>query len=143
MTNHALLFTLAAIGIAETVYLIRVRVALKRPICVIGSRCHQVLESQYSKTFGIHNDLIGFIYYLAVAILTAILVINSDRADVTMWGLLLRILVYLASLFSLYLLYLQWRVIKQWCFWCVMSAITVFLMLMIALTTNLIIYASI
>lgn len=135
MTNHALLFTLAAIGVSETVYLIQVRKAAARPVCVIGGNCHKVLESRYSKTLGIHNDVLGLVFYSGVSILTAFLVITPGVQ--WWWEMLVRILIDIGAVFSLYLSYLQWRVIRQWCFWCLMSAVTVYLMFLIVITTQL------
>lgn len=51
MTAFALLFTLSAIGISETVYLIRKRIASERPVCLIGEDCTLVLASKYNKLF--------------------------------------------------------------------------------------------
>jgi len=136
MTPHALLFTLAAIGISETVYLIRQRRAQKRPVCVIGQSCHQVLESKYNKLFGISNDAAGLAFYIIISIVTAFLVIGIE--PMLIWEKLAKILILGGALISLYFIYLQWQVIMYWCFWCVMSAITIFLMALIVLTSNLI-----
>ncbi|MEK7081962.1 MAG: vitamin K epoxide reductase family protein [Patescibacteria group bacterium] len=51
MTALALLFTLSAVGISETVYLIRKRLAAEKPICPIGENCALVLTSRWSKIF--------------------------------------------------------------------------------------------
>jgi len=135
MTPHALLFTLAAIGISETTYLIRKRISQEKPICVLGEGCHQVLESAYNKIFGIHNDLLGLTFYVAVSLITAFLVIGIEPA--ILWDMLIRIFILGGSVMSAVLLYLQWRIIKAWCFWCVGSAITAFLMAIIAVTADL------
>lgn len=131
MTPHALLFTLAAIGISETAYLINKRRLGEKPVCpIIESNCHIVLESKYNKTFWIHNDILGILFYIAVAIISALLV----DEDLT---LLLKILVATGVVISAYFTALQGWVIKAWCFWCLMSAATVFLMLLIMLTSSL------
>ncbi len=135
MTPHALLFTLAAIGISETVYLIRKRTVQEKPVCIIGETCHIVLESKYSKMFGIPNDVLGLLFYLMISAITAFLVIGIE--PVIWLDRLAKVLVLGAATLSLYLIYLQWRVLKAWCFWCLMSATTVFLMAAIVLLTNL------
>jgi len=129
MTAFALLFTLSAIGVAETVYLIRKRLASERPVCPIGGGCEIVLESKYNKTFGIHNDVLGLLFYLAASVVTACLVIGIE--PMTLWETVFPIMIAFGSLMSLYLTYLQWRVIKFWCFWCLMSASTIWLMAII------------
>ena len=80
MTAYALLFILAAIGISETAYLIQKQIARERPICVIGENCHEVLESKYNKTLGIPNEVIGLLFYVVVAFITAFLVIGIGLA---------------------------------------------------------------
>ena len=136
MTPHALLFTLSAIGISETVYLIRSRIAQKTPICILGEECRQVLESNYQKTLGVSNDILGLVFYSAVSLLSAFLVIEIE--PVVLWDKIIGVLIFGAALTSLYFIYLQWRVIKAWCFWCLMSAFTIFFMAFIILVSDLI-----
>ena len=131
MTFQALLFTLAAIGISETVYLLRMRLAEERPVCVIGLEdCHKVLESKYNRLFIIPNEAAGLIFYIIVSLIAAFLVLELE--PVLLWRGLLKLLIFAGAAFSLGLTYLQWRVIKAWCFWCLMSAATIFLMVIIA-----------
>lgn len=129
MTAFALLFTLSAIGISETVYLIRKRVASERPICPIGEGCEAVLTSKYNKLFLIPNDVLGLMAYIVMSFLTAFLVI--DIGPMSLWSFTLQVVVAAAALASLVFTYLQWRVIRAWCFWCIMSACTIWLMAVI------------
>lgn len=126
MTALALLFTLSAIGISEMVYLIRKRVASEKPFCVIGESCEVVLKSKYSKIFIIPNDILALANGLIIAMISSFLVLEIPPLNI--WTLILKILVGIASLLSLFFTYLQWQVIKAWCFWCVMSACTIWLM---------------
>ncbi|MCH8741539.1 vitamin K epoxide reductase family protein [Patescibacteria group bacterium] len=136
MTSHVLLFMLAAIGIAETVYLIRKRIAKEEPVCIFGGECYKVLESKYNRFFGIHNEVLGLAFYIAISFLTAFLVIGIE--PIIFWDISIKILITLGVVMSIILIYLQWRVIKTWCFWCVLSALTVFIMGIIVLATELI-----
>lgn len=131
LTAYALLFTLAAIGVSETVYLLRKRKVQEKPICVLGDACHRVLESKYNKIFFVQNDILGLVFYLVVAFITAFLVLELQPHN--LWSALAKLLIFGAALMSLYFTYLQWRVIKAWCFWCLMSAATIFLMALIIL----------
>ena len=133
MTAQALLFTLAAIGISETAYLIRVRKKEQRPVCPIGEDCHSVLESNYRKLFLVPNDILGFFFYLLAAIITSFLVIGVQPTS--LWLIILKVMVSAASIFSVFLSYLQWKVIKVWCSWCLLSAFTIWLMGIILLLT--------
>ncbi len=134
MTALALIFTLSAIGISEAVYLVRKRIASERPVCPIGGGCEMVLSSKYNKMFFIPNDLLGLFAYITISIIAAFLVIGVE--PLSFWIIAIKILVGIASLVSLVLTYLQWRVIHAWCFWCVMSAFTIWLMGLILLVSS-------
>jgi uncharacterized membrane protein len=136
MTSFALLFTLSAIGISETVYLIRKRIASEQPICPIGEGCSTVLHSQYNHIFIIHNDVLGLLFYIVTSFITAFLVIGVP--PLTFWSVMIKLFVAFGSLVSLFFTYLQWRVIRAWCFWCLMSACTIWLMESIILLSSLI-----
>ncbi|MDO8663838.1 MAG: vitamin K epoxide reductase family protein, partial [Candidatus Wildermuthbacteria bacterium] len=126
MTALALLFTLSAIGISETVYLIKKRKAGEKPVCIVGDDCRKVLESKYNKILGIHNDILGLVFYIAVSVVFAFLVIGFGPL---MWlSLAAKSFISVGLIMSSIFTYLQWRVIKAWCFWCLMSAATIYLM---------------
>lgn len=135
MSAEALLFTLAALGIATTSYLIKKRRALDHPVCPLGGQCEEVLTSKYNKFFGIiHNDIAGFLFYIYVAISIAFIELGSAHSE-----LIAEWLFYIESfalLMSIYFFFLQWKVIKAWCFWCLMSAANVLAMFLITLTNT-------
>jgi len=133
MTSLALLFTLSAIGISETMYLIRKRIAFEKPICPIGEDCAVVLESKYSKLFIIPNDVLGLLSYILIALASALLVIGVE--PLFLWNIVLIIMVIITSIASVFFTYLQWRVLHAWCFWCLMSALTIWLMAIIMLAS--------
>jgi|SRR3989344_6143397 len=135
MTSQALLFTLCCLGISETVYLIKKRFLLQKPVCPIGENCLAVLESKYSRIFIIPNDLLGLLFYIACSLITAFLVIGIG--PLPLWDSIIKVLIILGSLLSIFFTYLQWYVIKAWCFWCLMSASTIWLMAAIILVSNL------
>ncbi len=122
MQNHIIL-ALAVIGILETLYLIRKRLKKKEPVCVIGGACNIVLGSKYNKTLGIHNDILGLLFYLTILVLTATEFSNN----------LILITAVIGAISSLYFTYLQFFKIKSWCFWCMMSAVNTWLILGIIL----------
>ena len=121
-----LLFILSIIGIGETVYLIRKRIASEKPICPLGGGCATVLSSKYNKIFIIPNDVLGLLIYVVIAFIAAFLVIEVP--PMPLWSIIIKILVSIASLVSFIFTYLQWRVIHAWCFWCLISAFTIWLM---------------
>ena len=131
MTLYALLFILSAIGISETVYLIRKRKNQERPVCFLGEDCQKVLESKHNKILGIHNDILGLLFYIAISFITVFLLI--EMGSQILWIILAKIMILGGLIMSFYLVYLQWRIIKAWCFWCLISTITTFLMAIIIL----------
>ncbi|MBI4993225.1 MAG: hypothetical protein HZC26_03780 [Candidatus Magasanikbacteria bacterium] len=136
MTSFALLFTLSAIGISETVYLIRKRIASERPVCPIGGGCTLVLTSKYNKIFIVPNDVLGLLFYIMVSFIAAFLVIGVP--PLAFWSLIIKLSIAFGSILSLFFTYLQWRVIRAWCFWCLMSAFTIWLMGSIIIVSSLI-----
>lgn len=130
MVTFAALTALAAFGVAETVYLIRKRRLSMHPVCLIGGRCGAVLGSKYNRTLGIHNDVLGLLFYLSA--LAAIGILAFGLPPATLWIRLFRIALIVGSAMSAYFAYLQWQVIGAWCFWCLMSAFTVWTMTALA-----------
>lgn len=126
MSEFALLFTMAAVGISETAYLVRQRMSAERPVCPIGGGCVTVLSSGYNRTFGIHNDLLGMLFYVSMCVIAALVVIGTGPAPILL--VLAAANLAAATLMSAYFFFLQWRVIKAWCFWCLMSAATILIM---------------
>lgn len=117
---------MAALGIAETSYLIRTRKDSRHATCPIGGGCTAVLESKYNSLFGIHNDVLGLAFYLAMMLVTALAVIGVE--PLAWWTLAAQAMVAGALAMSAAFTFLQWRVLKAWCFWCLMSAGTVLVM---------------
>ena len=134
MTSIALLFTLSSIGISEAIFLVRKRIASDAPICPIGGDCEVVLTSRYNKIFFIHNDILGLLTYIIISIIAAFLVIGVP--PLPLWSIAIKILIGIASIMSFVFTYLQWRVIRAWCFWCLMSASTIWLMAIIILVSE-------
>jgi len=121
-----LILFLSAVGATDAVYLIRKRAAMAAPVCPIGGNCEAVLESKYNKFFLIPNDVAGLLFYILVVLVAGLLTVNVGPAGLLKTGL--KIIVGAGSLFSLILTFIQWRVIKSWCFWCLISALTTWLM---------------
>jgi uncharacterized membrane protein len=108
---------LSFIGIAITLYLTIAHILKKKVICPINSKsCNIVLDSKYSKTFGVKNEIIGLAYYSAIII--TFFVIES-----TTLILAIKTASILAMLYSIILLCIQIKVLKNYCSWCIMTAI--------------------
>src|SRR3990167_6280327 len=138
MTAHALLFTFSCIGIAEAFWLIKKRRAIEARR-EAGDEVHsKVLLSRYNRLFlGVHNDIMGLLFYTVSAVLTALLVLGWGPTE---WIYALEVAAVAAAVFmSLIFVYLMGRVINYWCPWCLLSAYLTFAMGIIVITSNLLI----
>lgn len=131
MTVLLLIFILALLGTGETFYLIRQRLAGQHPFCPIGKDCGHVLSSKYNKLLFIHNDVLGLLGHLGMVGLTVFIFLEAG--PVYLWIFLLKLMISAAALMAFILFYLQWRVLKQWCFWCLMAAFNIWTMGLILL----------
>lgn len=111
-------------------------------VCPLGSDCNSVIYSSYSKFFGIDVVNAGLVYYAIIATLyTYIALFSQSIPDIVyVIGFLMTVG---AVIFSVYLLIVQALVIKEFCFWCVLSALASFGLLIssaIALGSILVIF---
>lgn len=90
-------------------------------VCPLNHDCGVVTESKWAKVFGIRNEILGFTFFITMflAILGTVLIPAYEEF------LMLFILIgaSAAFLFSLFLVFLQAFVIKDYCFYCIISAI--------------------
>ncbi len=96
---------------------------LKRPlVCPLKANCELVIHSDYSHFFGIPVEVLGMIYYALTALLHAGLILYplSFPAEFISFTVAISLVSFL---FSLYLVYIQIFVIRQWCSWCMCSAL--------------------
>lgn len=127
MSVHIILFGLAILGILESLYLNYECRRNRAPVCLIGDECHIVWESPYSKTFGVSNEILGLVYYTVIAAIEASLLLG-DTSYQMIFGEYFFLIA--GSFMSCYFFYVQGRLIKAWCFWCTLSAVIVWIMLL-------------
>jgi uncharacterized membrane protein len=97
----------------------RARAAL---VCPVGSDCSAVIHSEYSQFFGIPVEVFGMFYYAAIAVgYLSILSYPAIALSEISFGLFAMTAV--AFLFSLYLVTIQAFALRQWCVWCLVSAL--------------------
>lgn len=116
----ALLFILACLGATNAIFLVTKRLKNQPPVCSAKKSCAVVLDSQYRKIFGLHNDLLGLLFYATVAFVNG-LMITLDETRPILW-LALAVIVSGGGLVSIYFIYIQWHRLKAWCQWCLLSA---------------------
>lgn len=125
-----LLYTLAAIvalvGLGDAVYLTVEHLSGRSAQCVITSGCSRVLMSPYASPAGIPLAAIGAAAYFTAFSLATLAAFGYRQA-----GRILSILVLLMFLATLVLLYLQAFVIREFCDYCLLSALLVFILTII------------
>jgi uncharacterized membrane protein len=89
------------------------------PPCVIATGCETVLTSEHNTIGGIPVALLGAIYYFVLFLLAALSL--DMKRGIIRFAVLLTPFGFLASL---YFVYLQLFVIKEICFYCMVSAAT-------------------
>lgn len=88
--------------------------------CPLKGKCHEVINSDYSKIFGIAVEKLGMLYYALIIVGYSLLVMELLEFSLLNQSLL--VATGLAFLFSMYLTYIQFFVLKKICTWCLVSA---------------------
>ncbi|OGE78964.1 MAG: hypothetical protein A2751_00660 [Candidatus Doudnabacteria bacterium RIFCSPHIGHO2_01_FULL_46_14] len=127
MTFVTTFLVLAVFGIIDAGYLYyEHRNENKSLICPLDHDCAAVTESKWSTIFGVRNELLGLLFYAGVFLFAlSPIVLNTDSG-------LVKSLLMLATtgglIFSIFLTAVQFVSIKDYCFYCLISAaITMFL----------------
>ncbi|MCK4709724.1 MAG: vitamin K epoxide reductase family protein [Gammaproteobacteria bacterium] len=120
---------LLPIGLAVASYLSFVEVAQVEAVCGPIGDCNAVQQSPYAFLFGvIPIAILGLLSYIAIGIAWALQQIGPQKwrraAAVTIF-----LLTLIGTLFSVYLTFLEPFVIGATCIWCIVSAVTMTLML--------------
>jgi uncharacterized membrane protein len=120
----------ALVGIAVAVYVAHGSYTGAPLWCPIIDGCNTVVNSPYSRVFGVPMSYFGFIYFLYMFALAALLAFDPFSR-----GLRFRAVLYAAmGMFSsMYFMYLQLGFIREVCSYCLISAITTLLLFIAAL----------
>jgi uncharacterized membrane protein len=124
------MLALTLIGIGVALYVARGNYTGQPLWCPIIDGCNAVVNSPYSRVFGVPMSYFGFIYYLYMFALAVRLAYdpfsNSLRFRAVLYAAL-------GAASSMYFMYLQLGFIRQVCSYCLISAVTSFLLLFAAL----------
>lgn len=118
-----LLITVVALGgFFIAFYIWRQKHRAEALVCPLHSNCETVIYSAYSTFLGVPLELWGMGYYAAVSIsYVSFIFLPAARALNPM--LLISWVTVVAFLFSLYLTYVQAVKLREWCTWCLISAL--------------------
>jgi uncharacterized membrane protein len=117
------------IGLIDSIYLTWIKLADKTAACSNIGDCESVNNSQYSEIAGIPIALLGAGAFLTIFLLLALekrLPDQSTSLRMGVFGLSLT-----GTLYSVYLTYLEIAVLRAICPFCVVSAISIFALLII------------
>lgn len=114
-----ILLAIALVGFADATYLTIEHYQNEIPPCTIGG-CESVLTSQYSQIIGIPVSLFGSLYYFVLIVLL-FLYLDTKKEIFLRIPVLFSVL---GALASLGLMYIMIFVIKAFCQYCVVSALT-------------------
>lgn len=119
----------AAGGFGVALYIYYTKRHQEQLVCPVGSDCNAVITSRYSKFLGVSLEYWGMLYYSLILIAYLVLLFAPQLlSKLFLSGLTL--CTTGAFLFSLYLLFVQAFLLRQWCIWCLLSAmlsITIFI----------------
>lgn len=113
-------------GILNAGYLVYQHWRRKPLICPLDHDCSTVTENRWAAIFGVRNEVLGFLFYIAnFAVILLSLVLPHLLSQLYF---LLLVMNAGGLLFSLFLVWVQVFAIKDYCFYCLISAlITLFL----------------
>ena len=128
---YALAALLALIGIADALYLTIEHVTGQSVRCTIMSGCSAVLSSPYAVVAGIPLAAVGAAAYFSVFSLAILALFGYPKVS----GLLLALVIAMFAV-SLWLIYLQAFVIREFCQYCLLSALITTTLLVVAVFIN-------
>jgi len=99
----------------------------KQPlVCPLNHDCGVVTESRWSHLFYVRNEVLGLLFYVGMLVAGLGMAFLSDYAGLL--RLAIRISASLGLLFSLFLVFVQAKIIKDYCFYCLISAVITLLL---------------
>jgi uncharacterized membrane protein len=128
---YLLYVVLAIFGAADAIYLLIYKLTSNNLMCLGSGGCHDVNFSIYSEIYGIPVSVFGlaaFLAILGILLLEGRLRIVKENGPLSIFGISLG-----GVAFTAYLTYLEIFVIKAVCPFCVLSAILITLIFILAI----------
>jgi uncharacterized membrane protein len=130
---YAVAALLSLVGLADALYLTIEHITGQSVRCTIVSGCSEVLSSPYAVVAGVPLAAIGAAAYFTVFSLAILTLFGYPKA-----GTLLMALLIMMFGVSLWLIYLQAFVIREFCQYCLLSAlITTALLVVVVISRRL------
>ncbi len=107
-------------GFLDSVYLTAKRFVGGPIPCFVFTGCDTVAQSPYALLFGVPLSALGIFYYLSVLLLAIFYFETKQQGAMKLFS----VFSVVGFLASVYFVYLQAFVIKAFCFYCLLSAVT-------------------
>ena len=120
---------LSFIGLANSFYLVQAHVSGEPLTCGVLTGCNAVAASPYSILFGVPLASWGVLFYFAVFVLSATMLM----ARVRVLSRVFLLITAFGFISSIYFTYLQFFLIEAVCMYCMLSAIIAILLFFFAL----------
>ena len=129
--NRAACIILSSIGLVDSLYLTWIKLTQNQVLCIKGlGDCWSVNTSRYSELFGIPIAIYGVATYVLILL---VLLFESKITLLTEIGPYLLFGVSLfGTIYSFYLTYLEFMIIKAICPFCILSAVSITMLLIFA-----------
>ncbi len=118
---YAFIAVIAFTGFCVSANIYDTKQAGKQLVCPTGSDCNAVVNSRYSKFFGVSLEKWGLAYFGFITLTYLALIFSRDIFSPSMLTIVVLFSVA-AGIFSSYLLFIQAFVLKKWCIWCILTA---------------------
>lgn len=126
MPFTATFIVLSICGIIDAGYLFYQHRKKTPLVCPLNHSCSVVTESKWSGVLGVRNEILGLLFYIfTLAMVLGSVIIPNLAATIY---LILFISLSAALLFSIILTLIQLYKIKNYCFYCLISALLTFLL---------------
>jgi uncharacterized membrane protein len=114
----------ALVGFAVSGYIFLKKQKHEKLVCFMGDDCNKVVNSKYNSLFfGIPNEVMGLGYYALVFFVAILLFLGVESIGLLPIAPLFLVGAGASALFAVYLLYAQYFLLKEWCEYCLTSAI--------------------
>lgn len=121
LISYIVISVLSWTGFGICLYIYSKKSRKKPMVCYVGADCDKVVNSQYSKFFGVPLELMGMLYYAFLGLSYPAVLLFPGLSN-TAFTFILFSLTVAAFLFSAYLVSIQAFAIGEWCTWCLFSA---------------------
>ena len=119
---HIVISLLGVCGFMVAKYIRYHKVTGNLLVCPVKFDCNTVVNSDYSKFFGIPVEILGMIYYGLIFFSYLFFIFLSNALPGILIGFMI-IVSHIALLFSFYLIFVQIFILRKGCSWCFFSAI--------------------